>query len=82
MALIVVLAIYVSSGRLVDGLLASAAYGLVGIATQVMMMRIATLVVGIDMDGVLSADEFRYEALMVAAAQFARLGILVAVAIL
>jgi hypothetical protein len=45
------------------------------------MMRIATLVIGIDMHQLFEADEFNYEALMVAASQFA-LGVVVAVAIL
>jgi hypothetical protein len=45
------------------------------------MMRIATVAIGIDMDGLFQDDKFCYEALMVAAAQFA-LGIVVAVAIL
>ena len=44
-------------------------------------MRIATMVIGIDMDRLFNADEFSYDALMVASAQFA-LGIVVAVAIL
>jgi len=81
MALIVVLAIYASSGKLVEGLVGSAIFGLVGIAAQVVMMRIATTVIGIDMTALFEADEYNYEALMVAAAQFA-LGIVVAVAIL
>ncbi|KZS78884.1 DUF350 domain-containing protein [Mycobacterium persicum] len=81
MALIVVLAIYSSSGRLGEGLLASATFGIVGIAAQVVMMRIATLVIGIDMDTLFQADEYSFECLIVAAAQFA-LGIVVAVAIL
>ena len=81
MALIVVLAIYSSSGRLAEGLLGSAVFGLVGIAAQVLMMRIATMVIGIDMHKLFEADEFNYESLMVAAAQFA-LGVVVAVAIL
>jgi hypothetical protein len=81
MALIVVLAIYASSGKWVEGLVGSAIFGLVGIVAQVVMMRIATLVLGIDMDTLFEADEFSYESLMVAAAQFA-LGIVVAVAIL
>ncbi|OBA57679.1 hypothetical protein A5647_22915 [Mycobacterium sp. 1100029.7] len=81
MALIVVLAIYSSSGKLVEGLVGSAVFGLVGIVAQVVMMRIATLVIGIDMDALFNSDEFNYEALMVAAAQVA-LGIVVAVAIL
>jgi hypothetical protein len=81
MAFIVVIAIYSSSGNLREGLLASAVFGLVGMASQVLMMRTATVVMGIDMENLFHADEFRYEALMVAAAQFA-LGIVVSVAIL
>jgi len=81
MALIVVLAIYASSGKLVEGLVGSAIFGLVGIIAQVVMMRFATMVIGIDMDVLFQGDEFNYESLMVAAAQFA-LGIVVAVAIL
>jgi Domain of Unknown Function (DUF350) len=81
MAFIVVLAIYASSGKLVEGLVGSAIFGLVGIIAQVVMMRFATLVIGIDMDALFHSDEFNYESLMVAAAQFA-LGIVVAVAIL
>jgi hypothetical protein len=81
MALIVVLAIYASSGKLVEGLVGSAIFGLVGIVAQVVMMRFAALVIGIDMDALFQRDEFNYESLMVAAAQFA-LGIVVAVAIL
>ena len=81
MALIVVLAIYASSGNLLEGLAGSAVFGLAGIIAQVVMMRIATVAIGINMNEVFEADEFCYEALMVAAAQFA-LGIVVAVAIL
>ncbi len=81
MAFIVVLAIYASSGKLVEGLVGSAIFGLVGIVAQVVMMRFATLVLGIDMHALFGGDEFNYEALLVAAAQFA-LGVVVAVAIL
>ena len=81
MALIVVLAIYASSGKLLEGLVGSAIFGIVGIIAQVVMMRVATLVIGIDMDALFEADEFGYDSLIVASAQFA-LGIVVAVAIL
>lgn len=81
MALIVVLAIYSASGQLVEGLVAAALYGLVGIVAQVGMMRIATLVLGIDVDTLFHAEEYRYESRIVAAAQVA-LGLVVAVAIL
>jgi hypothetical protein len=53
----------------------------VGIVAQVLMMRIATMVIGIDMHKLFEGNEFNYESLMVAAAQFA-LGVVVAVAIL
>jgi uncharacterized membrane protein len=81
MAFIVVLAIFAQSGKLLEGLISAAVFGLVGIVAQVVMMRIATLVLGIDMNALFRADEYNHEALMVAAAQFA-LGIVVAVAIL
>nr|WP_308207078.1 hypothetical protein [Mycobacterium szulgai] len=81
MALIVVLAIYSSMGNLSEGLLSSAVFGLIGIAAQVVMMRIAALVIGIDIHALFDSDDYSYDSLMVAAAQFA-LGIVVAVAIL
>jgi hypothetical protein len=81
MALIVVLAIYGSGGKLSEGLISTAVFGLVGIVAQVVMMRVATMVLGVDMAGCLESDEFRHPSLMVAAAQFA-LGLVVAVAIL
>ena len=45
------------------------------------MMRVATMVLGVNMASCLESDEFSHESLMVAAAQFA-LGLVVAVAIL
>jgi hypothetical protein len=81
MAFIVVLAIYASSGKLEEGLIASAVYGMVGIAAQVVMMRVATLVIGIDIHTMFESDEYMCEVLIVAGAQLA-LGLVVAVAIL
>jgi Domain of Unknown Function (DUF350) len=81
MAFIVVLAIFASSGKLAEGLIAAAIYGLVGIAAQVVMMRVATIVIGIDMNELFESDEYMHEALMVAAVQLA-LGMVVAFAIL
>src|SRR6516164_7936401 len=43
MALIVVLAIYASSGKLAEGLVGAAIFGLIGIIAQVVMMRVATM---------------------------------------
>jgi uncharacterized protein DUF350 len=81
MAFIVVLAIYSSGGILSEGLISTAIFGFVGIAAQVVMMRVATMVLGVNMSRCLESDNFSHEALMVAAAQFA-LGLVVAVAIL
>jgi hypothetical protein len=81
MALIVVLAIIASSGKLAEGLIAAAVFGLVGIAAEVVMVRVATIALGIDMHVLLASDEYNHEALMVAAAQFA-LGMVVAFAII
>jgi hypothetical protein len=81
MALIVVLAIYASSGKLLEGLISTAVFGLVGILAQILMMRLAVLVLGINMDALFAADEYQHEVLVVAAAQFS-LGIVVAVSIL
>ncbi|MFF0814292.1 DUF350 domain-containing protein [Rhodococcus sp. NPDC003318] len=81
MALIVVLAIYASSGRLVEGLIYSGVFGLVGIAAQVISVRLVELVTAIDIGEVLVRDRFTPEVLVVAAAHVA-LGLVVAVAIL
>jgi hypothetical protein len=81
MAFIVVVAIYGSGGRLAEGLISTAIFGLIGIAAQVVMMRVATMVLGVDMSASLQSEEFQHPTLMVAAAQFA-LGLVVAVAIL
>jgi hypothetical protein len=81
MAFIVVLAIYGSGGKLAEGLTATAIFGFVGIVAQVVMMRVATVVLGVNMSASLKSETFNHESLMVAAAQFS-LGLVVAVAIL
>lgn len=81
MAFIVVTAIYASSGALLEGLLASLIFGLVGIIAQVAGVRLLEWVTGIDIGAVLAAGTFRPQALVVAAAHLA-LGLVVAVAIL
>jgi hypothetical protein len=81
MAFIVVLAIYGSGGKLAEGLISTGIFGFIGIVAQVVMMRVATMALGVNMSGCLESDRFSHESLMVAAAQFA-LGLVVAVAIL
>ena len=80
-AFIVVVAIYSSSGDLLQGLLASLIFGIVGIVGQVLGARLLEWVTGIDVGEVLAADVLRPQAYVVAAAHLA-LGLVVAVAIL
>jgi hypothetical protein len=81
MAFIVVVAIYASSGALLEGLLASLVFGLMGIVVQVGGVRLLEWVTGIDIGAVLAADRLQPQAFVVAAAHLA-LGLVVAVAIL
>ena len=59
MAFIVVVAIYSSAGALLEGLLASLIFGLVGIIVQVLGVRLLEWVTGIDIGEVLAAPEIR-----------------------
>lgn len=81
MAFIVVIAIYGSSGRLAEGLLASLIFGVVGIIAQAVAVRILEWVTRIDIGELLAAEEPRPQAHVVSAAHVA-LGLVVAVAIL
>jgi Domain of Unknown Function (DUF350) len=81
MAFIVVTAIWASSGSLLEGLLSSLIFGLVGIVVQVGGVRLLEWVTGIDIGAVLAADTVRPQAYVVAAAHVA-LGLVVAVAII
>jgi hypothetical protein len=81
MAFIVVVAIYGSTGGLLEGLLASLVFGLVGIVAQVGGVRLLEWVTGIDIGPVLAAERLQPQAFVVSAAHIA-LGLVVAVAIL
>jgi uncharacterized membrane protein YjfL (UPF0719 family) len=81
LAFVVVLAIYGSSGDLVDGLVKTLVFGLLGIVAQAVSVRIIELVTGIDIGAVLAADRYTPEVLVVVAAHFG-LGLIVAAAIL
>ncbi|MBF6329295.1 DUF350 domain-containing protein [Nocardia transvalensis] len=81
MALIVVIAVYASAGKLVEGLIAAAIYGLVGIVAQVLSVRVLEWVIGLDIGKLLHADSYENSALMVAAAHVG-IGLVVAFAIL
>lgn len=81
MALIVVVAEYASAGKLAEGLISAAIYGLVGILAQVIAVRIVEFILRINVDELLAAPEYRPQALVIAAASFA-MGLVVAFAIL
>jgi hypothetical protein len=81
MAFIVVVAIYTSTGSLIEGMLLSLVFGLVGIVAQVGGVRLLEWVTGIDIGAVLAADRLQAQAYVVSAAHIA-LGLVVAVAIL
>jgi hypothetical protein len=81
MAFIVVVAIYTSTGVLIEGLVGALVFGLVGIIAQVGGVRLLEWVTGIDIGSALRAEVVRPEAWVVAAAHIA-LGLVVAVAIL
>lgn len=80
-AFIVVVSIYSSSGALLDGLLTTLIFGVIGIIAQVLAARLLEWVTGIDMGALLAGDETMPQASLVAAAHVA-LGLVVAVAIL
>ena len=81
MALIVLTAIWSSTGTLVEGLLGALIFGLVGIVVQVGGVRLLEWVTGIRIGDVLSAEVLQPQAFVVAAAHLA-LGLVVAVAII
>jgi uncharacterized membrane protein YjfL (UPF0719 family) len=81
LSFIVVLAIYSSSGDLVDGLVKTLAFGLLGIVAQALSVRIVELVTGIDIGSVLAKEQYTPEVLVVVGAHFG-LGLIVAAAIL
>jgi uncharacterized membrane protein YjfL (UPF0719 family) len=80
-ALIVVVSIYVSSGALLDGLLTTLIFGLVGIVAQVLAARLLEWVTGVDMKALLASDTTSPQTYLVASAHVA-LGLVVAVAII
>lgn len=80
-AFIVVVSIYTSSGALLDGLLTTLIFGVVGVIAQVLAARLLEWVTGIDMGALLAAGTTEPQAWLVAAVHVA-LGLVVAVAIL
>ncbi|QNJ95575.1 DUF350 domain-containing protein [Mycolicibacterium fluoranthenivorans] len=81
MALIIVLAIYSSTGDLVGGLIKTLVFGLLGIAAQAFSVRLVGVIKGVDIGRVLAEERFTPEVLVVAASYLA-FGLIIAAAIL
>jgi hypothetical protein len=81
MALIVVTAIYTSSGLLAEGLLQTLVFGLVGIVAQVGAVRLLEWVMRIDVGAVLAAERLAAQSFVVGAAHLT-IGLVVAFAII
>ncbi|MBO0678772.1 DUF350 domain-containing protein [Mycolicibacterium sp. S2-37] len=81
LSFVIVLAIFASSGDLLDGLIRTLVFGLLGIVAQAVSVRIVELVTGIDIGGVLAAERYTPEVLVVVAAHFG-VGLIVAASIL
>jgi uncharacterized membrane protein YjfL (UPF0719 family) len=80
-AFIVVVSIYQSSGTLLDGLLSTLIFGVIGVIAQVLGARLLEWVTGIDMGATLAAEVVRAQGWLVAAVHVA-LGLVVATAII
>lgn len=80
MALIVVVAIYSSAGKLDEGLLSALIFGFVGIVVQVLAVRLLEWVTRLDIGSLIESDRFAPASVVVASAHVA-LGLVVAVAI-
>jgi hypothetical protein len=80
-ALIVVMTIYSSSGNLIQGLVGTLVFGVLGLVAQALCVRLIGLVTGIDIGAVLAAERFVPEALVVVASYFA-FALIIAIAIL
>jgi uncharacterized membrane protein YjfL (UPF0719 family) len=80
-AFIVVLAIFSSSGNLIEGLLRTLVFGLVGLGAQALSMWLIHLATGIDVGHVLAAERYLPETLVVCATYVA-FGLIIAAAIL
>ncbi len=78
---IVVVSIYQSSGTLLDGLLSTLIFGVIGVIAQVLGARLLEWVTGIDMGATLAAEVIRAQGWLVAAVHVA-LGLVVATAII
>jgi uncharacterized membrane protein YjfL (UPF0719 family) len=80
MALIIVVAIYSSEGKLTEGLLYSLIFGFVGIIVQVLAVRLLEWVTRLDIGRLIESETFAPASVVVASAHVA-LGLVVAVAI-
>ncbi|MEP6851776.1 MAG: DUF350 domain-containing protein [bacterium] len=76
-AIIVVTCIFTSGGHLLDGLISTAVFGLVGILALVLAMRALEFVLRIDVDALLHDEHYRPTSIALAATHVA-LGLIIA----
>ena len=81
LSFVVVMAIFTSSGDLLDGLIKTLLFGLLGIVAQAISVRLIELVTGIDIGAVLAAERYTPEVLVVVGAHVG-MGLITAAAIL
>lgn len=81
LSFVVVMAIFTSSGDLLDGLIKTLLFGVLGIVAQAISVRIIELVTGIDIGAVLAAERYTPEVLVVMGAHVG-MGLITAAAIL
>ncbi|BBY29105.1 DUF350 domain-containing protein [Mycolicibacterium sediminis] len=81
LSFVVVMAIFTSSGDLLDGLIKTLVFGVLGILAQAISVRVIELVTGIDIGAVLAAERFTPEVLVVVGAHVG-MGLITAAAIL
>lgn len=81
LSVVVVMAIFTSSGDLLDGLIKTLLFGVLGIVAQAISVRIIELVTGIDIGAVLAAERYTPEVLVVMGAHVG-MGLITAAAIL
>jgi len=79
--LIVVLTIYSSAGDIVQGLVGTLVFGVLGLVSQALCVRLIGLVTGIDIGRVLAAERFVPEVLVVVASYLA-FALIIGIAIL
>jgi uncharacterized membrane protein YjfL (UPF0719 family) len=79
--LVVAASIFASGGKLLEGLIATLVWGLVGIVAQQLAMLVVRLLLGIDVTGLMNKEKLEPSAILLGAMQ-AAVGLITAVAVI